>query len=262
MWIGNRLSEMERLAITSFLRQGHEFHLYTYSRPEGVPDGTVLLDANDVLPASKIFKHRESGSYATFSNEFRWELLHERGGWWVDMDIVCLKPFEFPGEYVFAGEWEQNRMQANNCVMRAPPRSPMIAYALDRCRNADAASLPWATTGVDLLVHAIERFEMSEFVQDYTVFCPVRITQWDSVLNPSVRFAFGEQTHSVHLWHELWRRMNRDTDALYPRDCLYEILKRRFMGTERPGAVSDFLTRLRFAIELRTEALRRKRRQK
>jgi len=199
LWIGQRLSTMERLAISSFQRQGHEFHLYVYDRPEGVPEGTIVLDANQVLPAAKIFKHREYDTYATYASHFRLELLHERGAWWVDLDVICLKPFQFQGEYVFGGEWFQGRMYATNCVMRTQPHSSAIGYALEECRKADARSLPWATIGPKLLVQAVDRFGLAEFVHKPAVFCPVAPSKWDSVLNPSARFDFGEETYAVHL---------------------------------------------------------------
>lgn len=96
LWIGNRLSAMERLAIQSFLANGHDFHLYCYNDVEGLPAGTVVRDGNDILPESRIFAYADGfakGSHAAFSNHFRYKLLLERGGWWVDTDVVCLRPF-------------------------------------------------------------------------------------------------------------------------------------------------------------------------
>ena len=43
--------------------------------------------------ASDIFRYRDNGSYAGFANFFRYELLRKRGGWWVDLDTICLRPF-------------------------------------------------------------------------------------------------------------------------------------------------------------------------
>src|SRR6185369_14164179 len=104
LWIGPRLSAMERLAIASFLRHGHEVHLYTYGHVAGIPLGTVVRDGNEILPASRIFFYSDCGSPSGFANFFRYKLLLERGGWWVDTDMVCLKPFDFADEYVFASE--------------------------------------------------------------------------------------------------------------------------------------------------------------
>ena len=41
LWIGTDLSIMERLSITSFLQQGHDYHLYVYDELPNVPAGTL-----------------------------------------------------------------------------------------------------------------------------------------------------------------------------------------------------------------------------
>ena len=46
LWIGPELSVMEQLSIASFLRNGHEYHLYVYDELKHVPSGTILKDAN------------------------------------------------------------------------------------------------------------------------------------------------------------------------------------------------------------------------
>ena len=107
LWIGAALSTMERLSIRSFLAQGHPFHLYVYAEVENVPAETTLLDARSILPESEIFVYAKGigkGSYAAFSDLFRYKLLLERGGWWVDLDMVALRPFEFDRQHVFGYE--------------------------------------------------------------------------------------------------------------------------------------------------------------
>src|SRR4051812_6131780 len=88
LWIGARLSTMERLSIASFLHHGHDYHLFTYGPVEGIPPGTVVQDACEILTESRIFQYRDHASYAGFANFFRYKLLLERGGWWVDTDAV------------------------------------------------------------------------------------------------------------------------------------------------------------------------------
>ena len=55
LWIGGRLSVMERLSIQSFLDHGYAFHLYAYQAVENVPAGTVVLPGDQILPADSIF---------------------------------------------------------------------------------------------------------------------------------------------------------------------------------------------------------------
>jgi hypothetical protein len=93
LWIGERLSTIERLSIQSFLTNGHEYHLYVYSDVGEVPSGVVLKDASSIIPRDGIFTTR--GSLSIFSDWFRNELLFARGGYWVDLDVVCLRPLHF-----------------------------------------------------------------------------------------------------------------------------------------------------------------------
>src|SRR5579883_2826667 len=71
---------MERLCIASFLKHGHEVHLYVYQDTEGIPPGTVVRDGREILPESRIFMYREYATYAGFANFFRYKLLLEKGG--------------------------------------------------------------------------------------------------------------------------------------------------------------------------------------
>src|ERR1700678_418306 len=120
---------MERLCIESFLQNGHPFHLYVYEDVAGVPAGTELRDANQILPASRIFQYYEHASYSGFSNFFRYKLLLEFGGWYTDTDMVCLRPFDFESDYVFSSQGIRTPRMVNCGVMKAPPASDIMARA-------------------------------------------------------------------------------------------------------------------------------------
>jgi hypothetical protein len=240
---------MEQLAIKSFLFHGHPFHLYVYQATEGIPAGTIVQDANEILPATSIFKYSEHNSYAGFANFFRYKLLVDRGGWWVDMDVICLKPFRFPSEYVFSSERVAGRPCANNGIIKAPAGAPVVKHAWEACRAFDPRAMKWGQAGPALLSKCVEQFELTEFVQDPNVFCPIDPPDWESVLEPRARHEFPDETHAVHLWNELWRRMNRDKDGRYGRHSFYERLKRthgvRTSRKPRPVAVlDDFYSKL------------------
>src|ERR1043166_3453429 len=111
LWIGPELSVMEQLSIASFLQNGHEYHLYVYDAVKNVPPRAVIRNANEILPTPRVFQYKHQASCAGFANFLRYKLLLERGGWWVDTDVVCLKPFDFADEYVFASERDGNRSE-------------------------------------------------------------------------------------------------------------------------------------------------------
>jgi hypothetical protein len=225
LWIGPRLSAMERLSIESFLRHGHEFHLYTYGDVEGVPPGAVVRDGNEILPRERIFVYRDFPSVSGFSNFFRYKLLLERGGWWVDADMVCLRPFQFEGEHVFASELSKTTRYVSSGAIRAPRGSEAMAYAWEICQSKDPAALKWGETGPALIAQAVERFALHDAVQPPAVFCPLPYAEWERVLDADAP-ELPPEAAAVHLWNEMWRREGRDKDATYDPRCLYERLKR------------------------------------
>jgi len=230
LWIGPRLSAMERLCISSFLKHGHPFHLYVYQATEGVPSGATALDANEILPASRIFLYRDIPTYAGFANFFRYKLLLEKGGWFVDADTICLKPFEFAEPFVFSSEGAGGNGLVNLAALKVPKGSAVMQFAWDACQGMDVEKLQWTQAGPKLITRAVEEYALQRYVQSPEVFCPVFYPDWERVLDPKAVLPNSPQTHAIHLWNELWRRAGRDKDRQYPRQCLYERLKRRYLG--------------------------------
>ena len=229
LWVGGRLSTLEQLAIRSFQAHGHEFVLYAYEDTEGVPPGTVVMDANSILPASRIFTYREHQSYAGFANFFRYKLLLEKGGWFVDADMVCLRPFNFQDEYVFSSEGLEDRQLVNVGAIKAPAGSAILEYAWNACEQMDPAALQWSQCGPRLFGRAVEAHALHRHVQPWPVFCPLHFSAWRRVLDPSASWQFPPETCAIHLWNELWRRSGQDKDARYDSECLYERLKQRYL---------------------------------
>lgn len=77
----------------SFLRHGHGYELYVY-RPTSVDRRITLKDANEIIPEAEIFyffnEFAGRSEIVPFSDLFRLKLLHDTGGWWCDVDTLCL----------------------------------------------------------------------------------------------------------------------------------------------------------------------------
>ncbi len=230
LWIGPRLSAMERLCISSFLKHGHPFHLYVYQATKGVPRGTTVLDGNEILPSSRIFMYRDIPSCAGFANFFRYKLLLEKGGWFVDADTICLKPFEFADPFVFSSEGANGNRLVNLAAIKVPAGSAIMQYAWDACQSMDVETLQWTQAGPKLITRAVEQYALQAHVRSPEVFCPVFYPDWEQVLDPAAALPSSPQTHAIHLWNELWRRAGKDKDQGYHPECLYERLKRRYLG--------------------------------
>jgi hypothetical protein len=237
LWVGPRLSVMEQVSIASFLHHGHEYHLFTYGPVEGLPAGAVLEDARSILPDSMIFQYRDHASYAGFSNYFRYKLLLERGGWWVDTDTVCLQPFDFDEPYVIASQpTKDGREIPTASPIKAPAGSPAFAHAWEYCLSRRPEDLVWGETGPRLVADVIGRYCLEQFRQPREVFCPLHPADWKRIVDPGAELRFGPPARAVHLWNELWRREQWDKDQDYPPGCLYESWKRQFLSPSAPSS--------------------------
>jgi hypothetical protein len=229
LWIGPRLSVMERLSVTSFLKNGHPYILYAYGPVESLPKGAELKDASEILPSASIFTYSQYATYAGFANFFRYKLLLERGGWWVDTDMICLKPFSFTGEFVFSSERGGEGPRVNVGAIKVPAGSSVMRYAWEACQRMDRTRLKWSQCGPLLAGAAIEACSLQAYVQPPEVFCPIHFSEWQKVLDPAMTWQFRDSTLAIHCWNELWRRSDQSKDACYDPGCLYEKLKRRYL---------------------------------
>jgi mannosyltransferase OCH1-like enzyme len=242
LWIGARLSRMEQMCIHSFLKNGHEVHLYLYQDTEGVPAGTVVRDGRDVLPASRIFMYRDYATYAGFANFFRYKLLLEKGGWFVDADTLCLRPFDFPQSNVFSSQFTNDRQVVNLAALKVPAQSDVMQYAWEACERIDPQTLQWEQAGPKLITRAVEHFSLQRFVRTPEVFCPLDFSKWRDVLDPAINLRYGRQTHGFHFWNELWRRSGTDKDQPWNPKCSYERWSRDFQSSKRRGLVDQLRT--------------------
>jgi hypothetical protein len=131
LWIGDKLSVNELLTLKSFVAHGHDFVLWSYSDlSANLPVGVELKDANQIIPFSSAFRYPSKGfldwgkgSWGGFSDIFRYQLLHEYGGWWVDMDVTCLRQFDFDSPYFFRNHW---LLSIVGNVMKCPKQSLLM----------------------------------------------------------------------------------------------------------------------------------------
>lgn len=229
LWVGDRLSTLERLSIQSYLSNDHQYHLYTYGNVDNVPAGTTIMDGSEILPASAIFRYRDSPSFAGFSNYFRHKLLLMKGGWWSDLDVVCCRYFDFEHPYVFACEELPDGTESTaNCVMKVPRQSPVMQYAWDVCRAKDPQTIEWGETGPRLMHQAVNRFSLHSFVTKPATFCPVSFFKWAQLISPSTEVFGRAEVYAVHLWNEVWRRVGADKDLRYSPTAPFEQLKTRY----------------------------------
>lgn len=254
MWFGESLSTLEILCMKSFMSNGHEFHLYVYEELHGIPQGVVVKDANKIIPKDQI---KEFRWFAGFSDFFRYSMLAQNGGWYVDMDVICLRPFDFTYEYVFAASGCKDHTYGysqlpladkyvykdshfvGDAFIKAPKGSALLCYChqlVEEDTQKGAHDMPYDGLGPRLFKRAIIKFGLEKYIQVPNVFDPVDHTVIHRVVDPTSSWDLRE-SHAAHFSGSRWQHGSKPgtirSTGLMPNDrhpdaCLYEKLKKRY----------------------------------
>lgn len=133
LWCGpSPLGVQQLLTVRSFQAHGHPFVLWTYHPGLAVLSGVELRDAREVVPEHRVYPVRglgHEGSLAFFSDPFQLTLLEGQGGWWTQMDVLCLRPLDAMADpYVFAPHYQAG---VSAYLMKAPAGSPALRWMID-----------------------------------------------------------------------------------------------------------------------------------
>ncbi len=218
LWIGKTLSVIELLTIHSFLKHGYVFNLWIYEPLEtSVPDAVFIRDANIILPETKIFFYQNQsqfgigkGSVAGFSDIFRYKLLHDVGGWWVDMDVTCLQPFQIDSPYFFR---EHHNLLLVGNVMKAPMHAPVMKACFEESiLLVDETNKDWHKP-IQILADNVLKFQLENSI--YVGMS--NSDEWDKIrpfllqkcqINPNWKV--------IHWCNEAWRN-----DFLNKNEIIY-----------------------------------------
>lgn len=254
LWIGNDLSNVEKLCISSFLKNGHEFHLYTYGKIHNLPAGTILKDANQIIPESDVFT-QHNGSYAAFSDWFRWKLLVIMGNFWVDTDVVCLKPFDFEeNELIFGFQGGQYLGSAvlgfpkgheackfiesvcNNPHQFLPYDSNVWKFhkLIRKLKNKHRSNIGWGEAGGPSgMPNAFKYLNILNQAKEFTFFYPIHYSNFHAVFNETLcnDINLFSNTYAIHLWNEMLRSREEkyDKNGTYSKKSLFEQLKSKYL---------------------------------
>jgi glycosyltransferase involved in cell wall biosynthesis len=213
MWIGTTLSRLELLTIASFLRHGHEFHLWAYDEiTTPLPPGTIVRDASAVMERALLFRKRAAdpetgigaGSLSGVSSDlFRYRVLYEHGGIWADMDVTCLRSFDFTEPYLFRA----HRVGVVGSIMKAPRGSEAMARAFELTEAIANEDTPWLEP-LRILTQVVEEYDLTRYVRD-DIANPDHWTQYIRPLTERYQ-ALPESWFAIHWMNEFFRTLKVD----------------------------------------------------
>lgn len=237
LWIGPPFSNLEKLCVQSFLDHGHGFHLYTYANIDGVPEGAVIKDGNEILPWDKLTSGKVK-DMASLSDYFRYALLNKKGGYWVDTDTVCLRPFDFSDEIVFC-KWESGRYTFPNSPLRFPAGHPLMntLQKLARKNLHKNGLVRTKVGGPPVFTEQVYKANLQHLaVPSMRFFLPHEneAAYFNDAYRDGLRFPAN--THALHIYNSVLVRRGVDKNAQFDPESLFEQLKTRHRIPQIPGA--------------------------
>lgn len=228
LWIGSHLSLLEKLCLASFTSLGYTCWLWAYDEDLSaqVGHGVLVKDAREIIPEDQVFRYsfgnefgHGKGSYAGFSDLFRYKVLYEFGGWWSDMDITCLRPLPEGNPYVFR---KHDVLPVVGNLIKVPPASPLMSACYDRSlRSVHAKNRDWLLP-VKILNEEIERLDLLPFRQNFT-----NPDRWEYVRYFRAHTAnLPAHWCAFHWMNEEWRARKLSKDEVYSGSMLHQLCSR------------------------------------
>ena len=199
-FFGHQLSEIEYACIASFIARGHYYVLYCYD-PVAVPPGVVIADASKILGADirDGFFEVAPGRVSQFSNGFRYQLLYQQGGWWVDTDVACLSAEVPPAEIVFGFEDET---LVGSAILRFPKQHPLLHDAF-RYWRANQNVEKWGYTGPQAMTRFVVEHGLRLRALPAETLYPINWREAACLLDPKARLQVQERVAGkpfLHVW--------------------------------------------------------------
>lgn len=202
-----------KAAIASMRAAGHPVRLWTYS-PHRLAflraHGVELCVADDVVPRSLFERIVAESEIRCFSDIFRYAVLYEHGGLWIDSDVILLRPFPFRGDYFLNLQWRGGHAGHFICgnVMYAEPLSHHFRtlYEMSIERVFAPQGRKFGMVGPELLsdyVASAEGAVLKDHLFSPMFFNPIDWTEtacFEKPLGELADYLNDERIFGIHLW--------------------------------------------------------------
>jgi Glycosyltransferase sugar-binding region containing DXD motif len=200
-------------ATASMRAAGHPVRVWSYS-PQRLEflqsQGVEVRPADDVIPLGLFERIVAASEIRYFSDIFRYAVLYEHGGLWMDSDVILLRPFPFRGDHFLNLQWRGGHRGHFVCgnVMYAEPFSRHLRalYETSIDRFFEARSWEFGMVGPKLLSDYVASDAGAELRE--RLFSPMffnsidwtEIDRFDKPLWKLTDHLNDERVFGIHLW--------------------------------------------------------------
>lgn len=263
LWIGAELPLLARLCIKSYLDHGFSFRLLVYQTVKGVPDGVELFDAAQILPANEVIRDT-NGFLRQTIDRIRYRYLAKYGGFFTDLDNICLRPFEIAARPWFG----LTRTDVASVATLSFPADHEAILLLSAYTDDPSTILPWdndeqvkakrqlaisstsaserraRTLGIyDANAHltrCLQHFDLFENAEPIQVFSPLHWSVWRHSFDGTYNLSspIFKSSLTLHLFGSLVKQEPDALEQINEESIVAQLLERHGFPT---GVVDDFL---------------------
>ena len=222
------------LSLKSMVLTGHKVIIYTYTNFDNIPDGVEVIDANEIMDKSKIFRYKDTKSFSGFANLFRLKRLYEFGGTWLDLDILLIKNISELDDIIICSEPQKEfYLHTNNAFIRFPKGDPCVKAMLDyaEMRGSDVSH---GETGPKLVSKMLNN-EFKDYNKYLKSFSLNNLLRWqdledydkspDELLNKLNR----EEIYGFHIVNTFFNQVSMDNP-----EGLFKLLEKSILSSNSP----------------------------
>ena len=241
-WHGDTINPYQLMCLKSFAAAGHRVEVFSYNRNLNAPDWIDVEDAATILPRQRVLRPLgEEGAFAIHANLFRYALLHGEGGWWIDPDVLLLKPDLPAGDVVFASTDVFGRVPSG--VLKFPAGHGLLTEALAETESLSGSFEGWEESGSALLTELVLRHRLNGKIPQLAALEPVSWFDVVDLFNPDSAEELNRKCndfHFIHLHDEVWRRAGIPHHLAPPEGSFLENRIAKF------GLAADFPAKISF----------------
>lgn len=229
LWVGNPMTKIQEVSLSSFIYHGHELTLYVYDMDMKVPEGVQKAFAGDIMDESEMFLVQNT--YAAFSDLFRYRMIKKTGLAWVDADTICLSPdWDDLGDTYACLENET----VVGGVLLLPQDSKALDYLIKKSTQFDKTQIKWTNVGPELVDKAFRSYKLMKYVHPMETFCGIHWSQWEKLWNPAYLKEIKKlekESKSISVYHSMTTRGGIDKNV-FPKGSAMEYFYKKFVLKE------------------------------
>jgi hypothetical protein len=224
LWIEGRLPRLQRTCIKSYIKLGYEIDFYTFT-----PNKIGIKHKNIFFKNAEEILSRDYDNHLHYADLFRYKLLQEKGGIWIDADLFLFKTItdDLVEDKIIISSQHCNKTgafkkdhtnkTANIGILKLPKNDKLLIETIKKCEKSKAklGDLSYMNFFIDM----IKKLDYEKYVVEPEVYCPVSWANAKELYlkdNREFISKYGMETlcwdciketsTGVHLWNNIYNK--------------------------------------------------------